>query len=70
MIGTDGLCLCAGAAAAVACAVVACSLWWWLLLCCQPYFSHWHHLATDGLSSGLMTYILFWTLMYDVCYIY
>ena len=41
-------------------------------VCCavRPYFSHWHHLATDGLMSGLMTYILFWTLLYDVVYIY
>ena len=37
---------------------------------CQPYFSHWHHLVSDGLMSGLMTYVLFWTLMYDIVYIY
>ena len=48
-----------------------CLMWTFAALCCaQPYFPHWHHLASDGLMSGLMTYILFWTLLHDIVYIY
>jgi len=37
----------------------------------SPYFaSSWRALALDGLSSGLMSYVLFWTLLYDVVHIY
>ena len=46
---------------------------WWQRLGGQakPYFAgSWRAVAMDGLSSGLMSYVMFWTLLYDVVYIY
>eukprot|EP00695_Tsukubamonas_globosa_P000885 TRINITY_DN1825_c0_g1_i1.p2 TRINITY_DN1825_c0_g1~~TRINITY_DN1825_c0_g1_i1.p2 ORF type:complete len:106 (-),score=6.16 TRINITY_DN1825_c0_g1_i1:172-489(-) len=36
----------------------------------KRYFRTSSSIWTSGVGSGLMTYILFWTLMYDIVYIF
>eukprot|EP01123_Difflugia_compressa_P003535 TRINITY_DN14652_c0_g1_i1.p1 TRINITY_DN14652_c0_g1~~TRINITY_DN14652_c0_g1_i1.p1 ORF type:complete len:122 (+),score=23.93 TRINITY_DN14652_c0_g1_i1:65-430(+) len=36
----------------------------------SEHFMHKNGPLFDGLLSGVMTYVLFWTLMYDVAYVY
>ena len=35
-----------------------------------PYFKHATDVWTEGISQAIMSYILFWTLLYDVVHIY
>ena len=36
----------------------------------RPYFKSGSDVLTDGVMPGIMSYILFWTLFYDVVHIY
>eukprot|EP01122_Echinamoeba_exundans_P017600 TRINITY_DN9424_c0_g1_i1.p1 TRINITY_DN9424_c0_g1~~TRINITY_DN9424_c0_g1_i1.p1 ORF type:complete len:111 (-),score=14.82 TRINITY_DN9424_c0_g1_i1:20-352(-) len=34
------------------------------------HFRHWSDVMTDGMFTGLFTFIMFWTLLYDIVHIY
>ena len=36
----------------------------------KKYFISWDKILLDGASSGLSTFILFWTLFYNICHLF
>ncbi|KAJ7237434.1 hypothetical protein O6H91_05G129800 [Diphasiastrum complanatum] len=34
------------------------------------FFDSWHRVAFDGVSQGLMSFVLFWTFAYDIVHIF
>mmetsp|Transcript_12207 Transcript_12207/g.29507 ORF Transcript_12207/g.29507 Transcript_12207/m.29507 type:complete len:110 (+) Transcript_12207:102-431(+) len=36
----------------------------------HKYFFSWDKIVVDGASSGLSTFILFWTLFYNICHLF
>ncbi|EFJ28208.1 hypothetical protein SELMODRAFT_231680 [Selaginella moellendorffii] len=36
----------------------------------SAFFDSWHRVAFDGFLQGLMSFVLFWTLVYDIVHIF
>lgn len=36
----------------------------------DAYFDSWERVAVDGISQGAMSFVLFWTLAYDIVHIF